>query len=93
MVGWLEAHSENYFCLDAPPTTALLRLRERYPLSLHGVGLSLGATDPIDCNHLTKLKQLIQRAEPALVSEHLSWGSIVADSSMICCRCPTPRNR
>ena len=75
-VGWLEAHSENYFCLDAPPMGALLRLRERYPLSLHGVGLSLGTTDPIDRNHLTKLKQLIQRAEPALVSEHLSWGSI-----------------
>jgi uncharacterized protein (UPF0276 family) len=75
-VSWLEAHSENYFHLDSPATRVLLTLRERYALSLHGVGLSLGSSDPLDKTHLKKLKQLIERAEPALVSEHLSWGSV-----------------
>lgn len=75
-VSWLEAHSENYFSLDSPATGVLLRLRERYALSLHGVGLSLGSTDVLDQAHLKKLKQLIDRTEPALVSEHLSWGSV-----------------
>ena len=75
-MSWLEAHSENYFSLDSPATGVLLRLRERYALSLHGVGLSLGSTDVLDQAHLKKLKQLIDRTEPALVSEHLSWGSV-----------------
>jgi uncharacterized protein len=54
----------------------LVRLREHYPLSLHGVGLSLGSTDSLDQSHLKKLTELIERTEPALVSEHLSWGSV-----------------
>jgi uncharacterized protein (UPF0276 family) len=54
----------------------LLRLRELYPLSLHGVGLSLGSVDPLDREHLARLKRLIERCEPGLVSEHLSWGSV-----------------
>lgn len=75
-VGWLEAHSENYLHLDSPAAKVLLRLRERYALSLHGVGLSLGSTDPLDQNHLKKLRHLIECAQPSLVSEHLSWGSV-----------------
>ena len=75
-VGWLEVHSENYFSDAGPHIEALLRLREHYPLSLHGVGLSLGSIDPLDSQHLTKLKRLIGRTAPALVSEHLSWGSV-----------------
>ena len=75
-VGWLEAHSENYFGLDSPAASVLIRLRDHYALSLHGVGLSLGSTDPLDQDHLKKLKRLIDRTEPALVSEHLSWGSV-----------------
>jgi len=75
-VGLLEAQSENYFNLDSSAGRALLALRERYALSLHGVGLSLGSTDPLDKVHIEKLKQLIGRTEPALVSEHLSWGSV-----------------
>ena len=75
-VGWLEVHSENYFSEAGPHIDALLRLREHYPLSLHGVGLSLGSIDPLDSQHLTKLKRLIGRTAPALVSEHLSWGSV-----------------
>src|SRR5438874_7315901 len=75
-VGWLEAHSENYFADAGPHIEALLALREHYPLSLHGVGLSLGSTDPINRTHLLKLKRLVGRTSPAFVSEHLSWGSV-----------------
>lgn len=75
-VGWLEVHSENYFGAGGKPLDYLERIRAHYPLSLHGVGLSIGSTDPLDQQHLAALKALIQRFEPALVSEHLSWGSI-----------------
>ena len=75
-VAWLEAHSENYFSSAGPRVEALLRLREHYALSLHGVGLSLGSIDPIDGEHLMKLKRLIDRTVPAFVSEHLSWASV-----------------
>lgn len=75
-VGWLEVHSENYFGAGGKPLDTLERIRAHYPLSLHGVGLSIGSTDPLDYRHLAKLKRLIRRFEPALVSEHLSWGSV-----------------
>jgi uncharacterized protein (UPF0276 family) len=74
-IGWLEAHSENYFADGGAQIESLEKLRGLYPLSLHGVGLSIGSTDPWDAEHLRKLKRLIQWSEPALVSEHLSWGS------------------
>jgi uncharacterized protein (UPF0276 family) len=75
-VGWLEAHSENYFAHGGAQIDYLLALRERYPLSLHGVGLSLGSVDPLDRDHLRHLERLVHLAEPSLVSEHLSWGAI-----------------
>lgn len=75
-IGWLEAHSENYFADGGAQLDYLMRLRALYPLSLHGVGLSLGSTDPLDREHLRRLKRLIQLSEPGLVSEHLSWGSV-----------------
>lgn len=75
-VGWLEVHPENYFGDGGRPLDYLERARAQYPLSFHGVGLSLGSTDPLNTAHLDKLKQLVRRFEPALVSEHLSWGSI-----------------
>ncbi len=75
-VGWLEVHSENYFGDGGPPLFYLEQTRAHYPLSLHGVGLSLGSTDPLNIAHLRKLKALIQRFEPGLVSEHLCWSSI-----------------
>jgi uncharacterized protein len=75
-VGWLEAHSENYFSAGGATLRWLTRLRELYPLSLHGVGLSLGSTDQFAVSHLEKLKQLIARFEPIWVSEHLSWSSV-----------------
>ena len=75
-VGWLEVHSENYFGEGGAPLYYLDRIRAHYPLSLHGVGLSLGSTDPLDVGHLAKLKALIERFEPGLVSDHLSWSSV-----------------
>lgn len=74
-IGWLEAHSENYFAQGGPQRQALERIREHYALSLHGVGLSIGSTDPLDRAHLRELSRLIRDFEPLLVSEHLSWSS------------------
>jgi uncharacterized protein (UPF0276 family) len=75
-VPWFEVHSENYFADGGQALAALDRIRADYPLSLHGVGLSLGSTDPLDTGHLAKLKRLSDRIEPARVSEHLCWSSV-----------------
>ncbi len=75
-VGWLEVHNENYFGAGGPPLYYLEQVRSRYPLSLHGVGLSLGSTDEINVRHLEKLKGLIARFEPGLISEHLCWSAM-----------------
>ncbi len=74
-VGWFEAHSENYFAAGGARVACLDRIRSRYPLSLHGVGLSLGSADPLDRVHLGHLKRTVRRFDPMLVSEHLSWSS------------------
>jgi uncharacterized protein (UPF0276 family) len=74
-VGWFEAHSENYFADGGAQLHFLAKVRERYPLSLHGVGLSLGGTDPLDREHLRRLRRLVRDFEPALVSEHASWSA------------------
>lgn len=73
---WLEVHSENYFSEAGVAVEVLEEIRTRYPISLHGVGLSLGSNDPIDRGHLDNLRRLALRIEPGLVSEHLSWGSV-----------------
>jgi hypothetical protein len=75
-VSWFEVHSENYFADGGPALAALDRIRVDYPISLHGVGLSLGSTDPLDTGHLAKLKRLADRVVPARVSEHLCWSSV-----------------
>jgi uncharacterized protein len=75
-IGWLEVHSENYFGAGGQPLYFLEQIRNHYPLSLHGVGLSLGSSDELSKPHLKKLKKLIQLFEPGLVSEHLCWGAI-----------------
>jgi uncharacterized protein (UPF0276 family) len=71
---WIEAHTENYFHDGGPAVRALERARGLYPLSLHGVGLGLGSADPLDRAHLDRVRQAVQRFEPALVSEHACWG-------------------
>jgi uncharacterized protein (UPF0276 family) len=74
-IGWVEVHSENYFGDGGQPHRFLERIRADYPLSLHGVGLGLGSTAPLDLDHLRKLERLIGRYEPGLVSEHLCWSA------------------
>lgn len=75
-LAFLEVHSENYFGAGGPPHHFLETLREHYPLSLHGVGMSLGSSTPLDLSHLSKLKRLIDRYQPAQVSDHLCWTSV-----------------
>jgi len=75
-VGWFEVHSENYFGAGGQPLHYLESIRDAYPLSLHGVGLSLGSAGPLDEDHLRRLGDLISRIQPGLVSEHLSWGRV-----------------
>ena len=72
----MEVHSENYFGAGGAPLYYLDKVRADYPLSLHGVGLSLGSADPLDQGHLARLEALIERCEPGLVSEHLAWCSV-----------------
>jgi len=74
-VGFLEVHPENYMG-GGPALGALERLRRDRPISLHGVGLSLGGTDGIDTGHLDRLAALVDRLAPFLVSEHLSWSGV-----------------
>jgi uncharacterized protein len=71
-VGWLEVHVENYLG-GGPAPRVLDAIRRAHPLSLHGVGLSLGSAEGLDRRHLERLAGLVRRIEPALVSEHLSW--------------------
>jgi len=71
-IGWLEVHAENYMG-GGPAVRAIERLRADYPLSIHGVGLSLGSAEGISAAHLERLARLVERLEPAVVSEHLSW--------------------
>ena len=70
--GWLEIHAENYMC-GGPAPAALEPIRRDYPISIHGVSLSIGSADGLDERHLARLKALVERFEPALVSEHLCW--------------------
>src|SRR5207249_2973131 len=73
-VPWLELHPENYMRGGAA-LASLESVRSEYPVALHAVGLSLGTAGTIDQQHLAWLKALIDRIEPCLVSEHLSWSS------------------
>ena len=75
VAAWLEVHSENYLAPGGPRVAALERLRRDYPLSCHGVGLSLGSALGLDCAHLARLQAFYHRLEPGLISEHLSWST------------------
>jgi len=72
---FFEIHAENYMGAGGPPHHYLSRIREAYPLSVHGVGLSIGAEADIDEAHLDRLAALLQRYQPASFSEHLAWSS------------------
>ena len=70
--GWIEVHAENYMD-EGPALARLLEVRRDYPVSLHGVGLSLGSAEGLDRHHLNRLAALERASEPFLVSEHLAW--------------------
>lgn len=70
---WYEVHTENYFVKGGPRLQYLEAVRAQAPISFHGVGASLGSTDPVDQHHLQQVRQLVDRFEPALVSEHATW--------------------
>ena len=73
--GFFEVHAENYMGAGGPPHDALTRIRHDYPVSLHGVCMSIGGPQPLDTAHLVRFKALVERYEPALVSEHLAWST------------------
>ncbi|PKF55157.1 hypothetical protein CW748_14355 [Alteromonadales bacterium alter-6D02] len=72
-IGWFEIHAENYMGKGGIMHHHLQAVSEHYPLSIHGIGLSLGSEEGLVANHLAALKQLVERYQPRLVSEHLSW--------------------
>ncbi len=75
-VPWFEVLSDNYIHSQGQPLDYLDKIRQDYPVTLHGVGLSLGSTDPLNFEYLTSLKRLAQRVEPAHISDHLAWISV-----------------
>ncbi|MBL1421074.1 MAG: DUF692 domain-containing protein [Alphaproteobacteria bacterium] len=75
-LGWFEVHPENYMGAGGPPHQYLTAIRELYPLSLHGVGMSLGSpVERLNPEHLARFKALVERYEPGLISEHLAWST------------------
>ena len=78
-IGWIEAHTENYFHAGGPAVRALERARAAYPLSLHGVGLGLGSAAPLDQAHLARIRNAVRRFEPGLVSEHACWSHVAGE--------------
>lgn len=74
-VEWLEIHAENYMGDGGRPIAQLMRLREDFQFSCHGVGLSIGGEGPLDANHLSRLANLVGWLEPAEYSEHLAWST------------------
>ena len=73
--GFFEVHAENYMGAGGPPHRALETIRRDHPVSLHGVCMSIGAPQPLDQAHLVRFRNLVDRYQPALVSEHLAWSS------------------
>jgi uncharacterized protein len=74
-VGWLEVHAENYMGAGGRPIAQLRHLAERFPISVHGVGLSIGGEGPLDRDHLARLRELCGWLNPASFSEHLAWST------------------
>ena len=74
-LGFFEVHAENYMGAGGPPHRYLSAICDHYPLSLHGVGLSIGGEKPLDRDHIKRLRALVERYKPASFSEHLAWSS------------------
>jgi len=75
-IDWLEVITENYLVPGGKPLDYLERIRERFPLVMHGVSLSIGSTDPLDCKYLADVRALAARIEPHWISDHLCWTGI-----------------
>src|SRR5579862_9252894 len=75
-VDWFEVLTENYLVPGGKPLSYLMRFRERYPLVMHGVSLSIGSTAPLDLEYLRQVKALAQRIEPSWISDHLCWTGV-----------------
>lgn len=75
-IAFFEIHAENYMGAGGPPHRYLTAIRDEYPLSVHGVGLSIGGPDAPDARHLERLRTVVQRYQPGLVSEHLAWAGL-----------------
>lgn len=82
-LSFFEVHAENYMGDGGPPHAMLRALDENYDLSVHGVGLSIGSDGPLDRAHLMRLKKLVDRYQPKLVSEHLAWSSHDTERNML----------
>ncbi|MGY2492859.1 MNIO family bufferin maturase [Cupriavidus sp. CP313] len=86
-ISWFEVHTENYMGGGSAPEY-LDAIRRDYPISLHGVGLSLGSAEGLDARHLERVRTVIERVEPGLVSEHLSWS--ISDGTYLADLLPLP---
>lgn len=75
-IGWLEVHSENFFTPHSVARQQLRDIASLYPVSCHGIGMSLGSADKLDKQHLAQLRRLVNEINPIAVSEHLSWSSV-----------------
>lgn len=75
-VDWFEIISENFIGVGGPPLHNMMAVRERFPMVMHGVSLSIGSTDPLDGNYLKGLKELADLVEPELISDHLCWTGV-----------------
>ncbi|MCA1665442.1 MAG: DUF692 domain-containing protein, partial [Myxococcales bacterium] len=75
-VDWFECISENFMVAGGNPRRVLQKVREQYPVVLHGVSLSIGSVDPLDASYLDELAALARETEPAWVSDHLCWSSV-----------------
>ncbi|MDH7971485.1 DUF692 domain-containing protein [Sphingomonas sp. AR_OL41] len=80
-VDWFEAISENFMDSGGRPRAVIRAIAERYPIVLHGVSLSIGSTDPLDRDYLTRLKQLADELQPAWISDHLCWTGVLGLNS------------
>ena len=92
-IDWFEVITENYLVPGGEPLHYLERVRERFPVAMHGVSLSIGSTAPLDREYLRQVKALAERVEPAWISDHLCWTGVAGSKRTTCCRCRTPRRR
>ena len=90
VVDWFEIISENYMVDGGRPLKILDQILEQYRVVQHGVSMYFGCAQPLNRDHLRRLKQLIKRTKTPWLSDHLCWGSVDGATRTICCPCPIP---